>query len=138
MRFAYYFCFLILIACGVKPRSVDYGRSTSGDLIVEKGEPLKISVPSKNINIYQYPRNQKFQMSHDIVTHGFRDPVGDERTLLYWKHKFKECKTETIKLPHSQGHELPEYELKCSMQGLTVIYSESSEFISRVIEHEKK
>lgn len=129
---------LALAACGVKHSSVDYGKTTVAALVSEKGEPLEKSAPAKSIEIYQYPDNEKFQIKGDIVTHGFKDPKGDEKTLLYWKHKFKDCETVSRKIGEQKGHELPEHELKCPAQGVTVIYTEGSEFVSRVVEHEKQ
>ncbi len=133
-----YLSLLALAACGVKHSSVDYGKTSSAALISEKGEPLEKSAPAKSIEIYQYADNEKFQIKDDVVTHGFKDPKGDERTLLFWKHKFKACETVSRKLNVPSGHELPEYELKCPAQGVTVIYTEGSEFVSRVVEHEKQ
>lgn len=131
---------LVFVAsCGGKPNTIDYGRKSSAELIKEKGEPVdKESTPMKDTEIYKYPENEKFQVKNDVVTHGFRDPKGDEKTLLYWQHKFKDCNTSTTKIKEAQNHEKAEYELKCPAEGLTVIYSDGSEFVSRIIEHEKK
>jgi hypothetical protein len=133
-----YLSLLAFAACGVKHTSVDYGKTSSADLIAEKGEPIaKTDVPVKNTEIFEYKSNEKYQVKDDVVTHGFKDPKGNEKTLLYWKHKFKDCDTTTRKISEKSGHELPEYELKCSSEGLTVIYTEGSDFVSRVIEHAK-
>lgn len=135
--------FLVLAACGVKNSSVDYGKTTLSDLIAQKGSPLKEEpIPSmtekKDSKVLVYENNEKFQIKEDIVTYGFRDPKGDEKTLLFWKHKFKDCQSSSKKISEASGHILAEYELKCPEQGLTVIYTDGSEFVSRVIEHEKK
>lgn len=138
MKSMIYLSLLVFAACGVKHTSVDYGKTSSADLIAEKGEPIsKTEVPVKNTEIYQYKDNEKFQVKDDVVTHGFKDPKGDEKNLIFWKHKFKDCDTITRKISEQSGHILPEYELKCNSQGLTVIYTEGSEFVSRVIEHAK-
>lgn len=139
MKQLFYLSFLIMAACGVKHTNVDYGKTTAGDLIAEKGEPLEQkTVPVQDTKMFVYDGNEKFQIQNDVVTHGFKDPKGDEKSLLFWKHKFKDCETETKKISEPQGHELPEYEMKCSAQGITVIYTEGSEFVSRIVEHEKK
>lgn len=138
MKSYLYLFVLALAACGVKHSSVDYGKTTVADLVSEKGEPITKSSPQKSVEIYQYPDNEKYQIKGDLVTHGFKDPKGDQRTLIYWKHKFKDCDSVTRKISEPKGHVLPEYEMKCAEQGLTVIYTEGSEFVSRVVEHEKK
>jgi hypothetical protein len=137
MKSLLYLTLLALAACGAKHSSVKYGQTTKADLIAEQGEPLeKEFIPVKQGEIYQYADNVKYQLKGEIVTAGFRDPKGDERTLLFWKHKFKDCKTETRKLSQNSGHEMPEFELKCAEFGTTVIYTEGSEFVSRIVEHE--
>ncbi|MFP5385928.1 MAG: hypothetical protein ACLGHN_07600, partial [Bacteriovoracia bacterium] len=126
-------------ACGVKHSSVDYGKTTVADLVALKGEPLEEQIiPVKDSKVLHFSGNEKFQIRDDIVTHGFKDPKGDEKSVLYWKHKFKDCNTSTRKISEPKGHELPEYELKCPEDGVTVIFTEGSDFVSRVIEHEKQ
>ncbi len=60
MKSMLYLSFLVLAACGVKHTSVDYGKTSSADLIAEKGEPIsKEEVPVKNTEIFQYKDNEK-------------------------------------------------------------------------------
>jgi hypothetical protein len=130
---------MIIAACGAKNSSVDFGKTTVSDLIVLKGEPLEEKkIPVKDSKILVFPNNETFQVKNDTVTHGFKDPRGDEKSLIYWKHKFRKCEALTTKISEVKRHELPEYELKCPEQGKTVVYTEGSDFISRVIQHEKK
>jgi hypothetical protein len=134
-------CLLMLIisACGVRHSSVHYGTTTVSDLVAAKGEPVqKQSIPVKDSEIYQYPNNENYQIKNDIVINGFKDPVEDERTLLFWKHKFKDCETVTTEIVKGEGHQFPVYELKCPKEGLSVVYTSGSEFVSRVIENEKE
>lgn len=139
MKSFFYLFFLVLAACGVKHSSVDYGKTTVSDLVATKGEPLEEkAIPVEKGKMLLYGDNEKYQVKNEIVTHGFKDPKGDERTVLYWKHKFRDCDTITKKISVAKGHELPEYELKCPALGQTVIYTEGSDFVSRIIEHEKK
>jgi hypothetical protein len=139
MKSFMYLSLLVLAACGVKHSSVDYGKTTVADLVAEKGQPLEEkTIPVKEAKILLYQDNEKYQVKNDVVTHGFKDPKGDEKTVLYWKHKFRDCTTSTKQISKPKGHELPEYELKCPEQGTTVIYTEGSDFVSRIIEHEKQ
>lgn len=139
MKSFLYMAFLFVAACGVKHSNVDYGKTTVSDLVAARGEPLEEkSIPVVNSKMLMYQDNEKFQIKNDIVTHGFKDPKGDEKSILYWKHKFRECDTTTKKISEPKGHELPEYELKCPEEGITVIYTEGSDFISRIVEHEKQ
>lgn len=139
MKSFLYMAFLFVAACGVKHSNVDYGKTTVSDLVAARGEPLEEkSIPVVNSKMLMYQDNEKFQIKNDIVTHGFKDPKGDEKSILYWKHKFRECDTTTKKISEPKGHELPEYELKCPEEGITVIYTDGSDFISRIVEHEKQ
>lgn len=136
------FLFLLLLvvaACGARHSSVNYGKTTVAALIAEKGEPIKEQpVPTKDNKVLIYDGNEKYQVKDDIVTHGFKDPKGNEKTVLYWKHKFKDCDSVTKKIKEGKGHDFAEYELSCPSEGTSVIYTEGSEFISRVVEYEKK
>lgn len=130
---------LITAACGIKEQSFDYGKTTVSELRAEKGEPLSEEViPVPDSKVLVFPDNEKFQVKNDVVVNGFRDPKGNEKTLLFWKHKFQDCDTTNTKISEGKGHELPQYELKCDSKGLSVLYTEGSGFISRVVEHEKK
>lgn len=139
MKFILYLSLLAMAACGVKQHSKEYGKMTVSDLVAEKGQPLeeqKIQVAEGKVLLFE--GNEKYQVKGDIVTHGFKDPKGDQKTLIYWKHKLKDCNTTNKKISETKGHELPEYELACPSEGVSVIYTEGSEFVSRVIEYEKK
>lgn len=139
MKSFLYLSLLIVAACGVKRTSFDYGKTTSADLIAEKGEPIeKTSTPIKGAEIFQYADNEKFQVKNDIVTHAMKDPKGDEKSVLYWKHKFKDCNTTSKVIAIAHSHEPALLELKCPSEGITIIYSDGSEFVSRIVEHEKQ
>lgn len=140
MRPFYFLLLLIVAACGVKHSSVDYGKTTVADLIQEKGSPLKEeAIPVKEGKILHYSPDEKYQVKGDVVTNGFKAPRGDQKTLIYWKHQFRECQTRHQKLStKTTGHELPEFELACDEQGISVVYTEGSEFVSRINEYEKK
>lgn len=139
MKQTMYLALLLLAACGVKHSSVDYGKTKVSDLVAMKGDPVEEKpIPVQDGKMLIYENNEKFQVKNDIVTHGFKEPKGDERSILYWKHKLKDCDTVTRKVAATDGHIAPEYELKCLSEGITVIYTEGSEFVSRIIEHDKK
>lgn len=131
--------FFVVAGCGVKRSSVHYGKTTVADLISEKGEPLEEkALPVKDAKILLFQENEKFQTKDSIVTHGFKDPKGDEKSIIFWKHKFRDCETKEQKIGKVKGHELAEYELSCPAEGTSVIYTEGSEFVSRIVEYEKK
>lgn len=139
MKPLFYLSFLILAACGSKHSSVDYGKTTVADLVAAKGEPLQENkVPVKDTKILLYENNEKYQAKGEIITHGYKNPKGDERSLLYWKHRFKDCETSSRKIGKPHGHELSEIEFSCVSEGLTVIYTEGSDTVNRVVEYEKK
>lgn len=130
------FLFLALIflaACGEKSTSINYGKTTVLGLIKEKGEPLREEkIPPAEGKLLHYPGDEKYQAQGDVITTGFKAPKGDGKTLLYWKHHFKDCQTIVRKISKE------EMELACPAEGTSIIYTEGSEFISRVVEYEKK
>lgn len=130
---------LTLLACGVKRTPVEYGKTTVSELIAIKGEPLsEEKIPVKDSRLLEFPRNEKFQIQNDKVTHAFQDPDRGERSVLYWKHRFKDCETEIRKLEKADEHVMAEIEFACPAEGMSVIYTEGSEFVSRVIEYAKR
>src|SRR5688500_7729082 len=104
---------LVFVACGGQRSSFDYGKATVSDLIQQKGRPLREeSIPVRDGKVLVFEENEKYQVNGDVVTHAFKDPQGDEKTVLYWKHHFRECETQLKKLPSNHGaHTLPEWEL---------------------------
>jgi hypothetical protein len=138
MKFTFYLCLLILAACGVRQSSVDYGKTSVADLVALKGEPLEeVEVPLRDAKVLIYESNEKYQVRNNVVTHGFKDPKREETSVIFWRHRFKDCETSLRKLSIPKDDELVEYELSCPSRGLSVIYSDGSDFISRVVEHER-
>lgn len=138
MKYSIYLCLLLLVACGQKQRSFNYGKTTVTELKAQLGEPIEEKkIPVENSKILVFEGNEKYQVTNDVVTNGFRDPKGNEKTLLYWKHKFESCDTVINTISERKGHDPSQYELKCPSEGLSVIYLEGSGYISRVVEHEK-
>jgi hypothetical protein len=135
----FFFCMFLLNSCGGGSRYVNFGKTTRMELFAIQGNPIsEESIPLKGGKILIYPDHQKFQLHNDLVTHGFRDPEGDEKNLIYWKHKFKDCNPVTQKISEPIFHEASEYEFKCHRMGLSVVYKDGSEFIERIIEYEKE
>ena len=129
---------LLAVSCGNKAKSVKYGQTTTSDLIVLKGEPLKeedLSIPQSKMLIYE--NDEKYQVEKDIVVNSFRNPKQDERMLLYWKHKYPDCSFEIQKVNQAKTHQKGEEELRCSSAGLSVIYDPNIQQVIRVVEYEK-
>lgn len=132
---------LLAVSCGVKKKSsYDYGKTTKADLIATEGEPIKEEkIPIDNGVVLHYADNVKYQIDGDVVSAGFKDPKGDQKTVLYWKHRFKDCATRVSQLSESAGsHIAPKVEMACDEEGIKVIYAKDSPFVTRVIEYAKK
>jgi hypothetical protein len=116
------------------------GHTTRSEVVAIKGEPLKEEeIPTPEGKVMIYENDEKYQLKGDIVINRFKNPNGDEKLLIFWKHKLKDCLTNTKKLPISLGsHTPPEIELSCPAEGLSVIYTEGSDSVSRVVEYEAK
>lgn len=140
MRVLFILSLLLLGACGVKNNNIIMGETTRADLLAEKGEPLsEHAIPNKDGTVLKFKNHESVQLRGDIVTNRFTNPSGNEKLVMWWKHKFKDCLTTSQKLAHdSKSHTPPEIELACPSEGLSVIYTEGSDLISRVVENEKK
>jgi hypothetical protein len=132
---------LFLSACGAKTSSFIIGETTRADVISLKGEPLSEEmIPIPDGKIMQYQDDEKIQLKGEMVTNRFTNPKGDEKLVMWWKHKFKECTGVKItKLAQdTKSHLPPEIEMACPEKGISVIFTEGSGTISRVVEYEKK
>ena len=122
---------ILLIACGEK-KSIEYGKTTKNALIEIKGEPLKTEeIPSGEVLTFR--ENEKFQVSGDKVTNSFRDPAGDERNVLFWRHSFRDCETKERELDE-EG--IPEIEFSCPSKGKSIIFLKGTGKVLRIGEHE--
>ena len=132
---------LLSSACGAKKSSFKIGETTRADIIALKGEPLSEEIiPIPDGKVMQYQDDEKIQLKGDLVTNRFSNPKGDEKLVMWWKHKFKDCTSlKLVKLAQdAKSHSPPEIEMACPEDGISVIFTEGSDTISRVVEHEKK
>ncbi len=129
----FFFSFIFLASCTKKLEIIEYGKTNFETLVKLKGEPQKsISTPIKDSSIHHFSNNEKYQVKEKIVIAAFRDPVESEKTLLFWKDRFKNCHTIERKISNF------ETEFACPASGETVVYQPEFGVISRVIEYEKK
>lgn len=122
---------MFLLACSGPHRSrIQYGVTTAAQLQAEKGSPVAVERPTTEARLLVYPEDQKFQVQQDVVVAGFRVPRPEERSLLYWRHKFQDCETSFTRA-QAEG----EMQLKCQAQGMTVLYNSQADLVVRVVEH---
>ena len=141
MRPFLFLALLLTLSCGEKKHQrVKYGKTTESMLIEMKGEPVKEEeIPLPSSKVLTFEQDEKYQIKDKKVVSAFKNPEGDEKMLLFWKHKFKDCSSQLKKIAAPKdSHTPPELELSCSQLGLSVIYSESSPFISRIHEYAKE
>lgn len=134
---------LLLTSCGIKierDQNKSYGQISAKSFIADKGEPVKIEILSnQDGEALIYQNDEKFQVKNEVVIAGFRNPSAEENSVLYWKHKFRECEVTERKItPEKDAHQLAEIELACKSLGQSVVYVEGSNFISRVVEYAKE
>jgi hypothetical protein len=124
------------VACGNKSKTIKYGEITSADLVALKGEPIKEEpLSSPNSKMFIYENNEKYQINDGVVVNSFRTPVGDERMLIHWKHKYSDCTFQITKLDQKVLHQKVEEEHKCVSAGVSVIYDPNIEQVVRVVEY---
>ncbi|MFP5457272.1 MAG: hypothetical protein ACLGG7_00940 [Bacteriovoracia bacterium] len=135
MLFRYSVLLTLALACGERSQSIRFGETTRAALITEKGEPERVEKPIEASEVLVYPDNQKFQVTNDIVTAGFRDPSPEEASLLYWRHRFKDCATTFKELQKSETHVRALKELSCPTEGVSVLYDPNTDQVIRVVNH---
>jgi len=115
------------------------GKTTRADVIAEKGQPISEAVnPMPNSTTLKFKNDENFQLKDDIVVNRFANPESEEKSILWWKHKFKDCQTRTTQLEQAPGsHTPPEIEFACNAEGTAVIYSQGSDVVIRVVQFEK-
>lgn len=141
MRVLLLLSLMLLASCGVKKKSsFKLGQTTRQEVVAMKGEPLREeAIPVKDSSVLVYADEEKLQFKNDVLVNSFKNPEGDEKQLIYWKHKFKECQTISKDLPHeSQSHTPPEIEMSCPSEGISIIYTQGSDIVTRVVEYEAK
>jgi len=129
---------ILLVSCGQKSSSVKMGVTTKAELVAIKGVPLKEEkIPVKEGQVLVFENDEKYQLKGDVVVSSFKAPLGDEQLLIFWKHKFKDCLTISKSLDKIPGSHTPhEMELACPESGQSVIYTQGSDLISRLVEYE--
>lgn len=115
------------------------GKTTRAEVIALKGEPVsEVTNSGPNSTTLKFKDEESFQLKGDIVVNHFANPAPDEMTVLWWKHKLKDCSTRITELARSSDtHTPPEMELSCPSEGLSVIYTQGSDSVSRVVQFEK-
>lgn len=135
MLFRYSLMLILAMACGDKSTRMKYGLMTKAALIVEKGEPQSVEKPTSTADVLVYANNQKYQVSNDVVIAGFREPSSEEKSLLYWRHQFKDCPTTFKEMQKPDNHLHALKELTCAKLGLSVVYDPNIDQVTRVVEH---
>jgi hypothetical protein len=122
----------LLVACGQKKVVVSYGVTTAYELKEQVGSPIREeTIPVKEGKVLHYAGDTRYQTQEGIVTARFRSPTEEEKLVLFWKNRFKSCPTLLREISSL------ECELACPEQGISVVYSQDSEFVSRVVEYAK-
>ena len=129
--------FLCVSCGGGHSKKIHYGQTTEASLLEMEGPPASTTeLKYAEGKMLIYDEEKKFQIQSGIVVSSFQDPKGDEKNLIYWKHKFKDCLTSDLRATGAE--ERKERILSCEAQGVSVIYSEGTGSVLRVVEHEKK
>jgi hypothetical protein len=142
MRSLYLLSLLLLVsACGArKSSSYKMGQTTRSEVVAAKGEePIEVvDLPMPDSSMMKFKDHDSFQLKGDVVVNRFSNPTGDEKLVLWWKNRFKDCATTSKALPKDpKAHTPGEIELTCPEEGISVIYTEGSSAVSRVVEFEK-
>src|SRR5690606_16835385 len=117
-----------------------YGKTTVQELLSLKGESIKeVFIRVYDSKVLHFENNEKYQVKDDIVINGYLNTVHEQKSINYWKHAFKDCDVVIQKITEKvNGHEPPEYLMKCDAMGVGVVYVQDSDIVLRVVEYEAK
>jgi|688.fasta_scaffold1085508_1 hypothetical protein len=135
MFFRFSLMLIFAISCGERNTRIKYGSTSRAALVSLKGEPQTIERPISTAEVLIYENDEKYQISQEVVVAGFRNPAKDERSLLYWRHQFKDCVTSFKEMQKPDNHLHALKELSCAKSGLSVIYDPNVDQVTRVVEH---
>jgi hypothetical protein len=138
MGLSFFVLLFFVVSCGGKQaKKIHYGQTTEATLLEIEGQPKsEQELKYADGKMLIFDEEKKYQVESGVVVGSFQEPEGDQRNLLFWKHKFKDCQTTDLKTsPNSDGKERT---LKCDEQGTSIVYSEGTGYVIRVVEHEKK
>lgn len=129
---------LTAVSCAEQVRSVQFGKTSKRELQAQMGEPIKVENPLPQVEVLSFEGDSKYQIQDDIVTAGFRNPNEEEKSLLYWRHAFRDCQTTFTELSKPKDSHLhAEKQLSCIELGLSVIYDPNVDQVTRVVDHAK-
>jgi hypothetical protein len=130
---------LISISCGVKPNPVSFGETKKEELIALKGPPQsEESIPVKDSSLVVYSEKESYQIQNGAVKASLKSPASEQSSVMFWKHKLKDCDTVLRKVPNSDPHLSALMELDCPSSGLKIVFREGSEEVQKVVEYAKK
>jgi hypothetical protein len=125
---------LFISACAPKPSKLVFGITSKEELIEVKGEPLEEqTITDKTILVY--PEDEKYQVSDGVVESKFRAPSPEEKSLLYWKHQFKDDPDAFTTSYQSKEHADRTIQYFSKRYGLTVVYDEALDQVVRIVEY---
>ena len=130
---------LISVSCGVKQKSVSFGETKKEELLTLRGVPEREeSIPVKDSSLAVYSEKESYQIQNGVVKASLKSPASEERSVMFWKHKLKDCLTVLKKVPNPDPHGPAQMELDCSTEGIKIVYLEGSATVHKVVEYAKK
>ena len=139
MRLCLFLSVLILISCGVKQQSVLYGETSKESLILLKGEPLQeVKAPAPDSTVLIYSDSESYQVRNGVVQASLKAPASENNSVIFWKHKLKDCMTVLKRIESTNPHVPTQIELECAEQGIKIVYLEGSATILKVVEYAKE
>ncbi len=130
---------LSLSACGGNPaQSIVPGQSTVADVQkVMGGAPVTtVQVGSNSEKVLKYDKGFEFQTKKKLVVAKRRAPLAHERTLQYWRHRWKDQHPEFVPVKGTlSATGQPRMELRAPTLGMAVLYDPAISRVTEVVEY---
>lgn len=101
------------------------------------GEPLSTEVPEtrKAAKILNYAGNTRWQVEQGRAVAHFREPLEHEKSLQYWRHRWKGLEKSTLQEDSTSDHVEGDLQFSAPELGMIVIYRPSVDSVVRVVEY---
>jgi hypothetical protein len=135
-------CVLVILSaagCATEPApsAIVFGKSTEAEARGNLREPVtERPAPERDARLLCGSDSACYQIENRVAVAHARTPAAHERTLQYWRHKWRGQPQRYAEVPGSRGpHGQAEFQLTATSLRKAVIYDPSTDRVLRVVEY---
>ena len=107
-------------------------KMTKTEYIQKNGNPVKeeANLINNDSTMLVYA-DKKIQVTENKVDSSFRDPIGEEKKIQYWRHYLKDCPYDILEATSTEHETF--LKLNCKEKGITILFQENGSVL-RVVQ----